>query len=295
MFPVRLFLLITALFTAITTASAKDFTSEQLLTDPSDLETWQWILERADQTEHVELDRNGQVAWIGFEGENQYQCSIQLDPQGRVIRATFNEAVFSDQDLHKLAGFKHLLVLTAWHNFKSGTDISITNPYSGAGLEAFAGSKLESVNFGGSYFDDAGIIAGTRVPSLKELIIYHTRVTNAGMEALAGDTHIEYVRLAPQFSLTINDDALPHLAKMQALRHLEINEALLTWEGLQYLTQLKGQLEQLTFKQTEISAEDMAKLQEALPEVSIEHTQPEADQVAKLRRLQEEQSTRGQS
>jgi len=270
-------------------------TSEQLLSDPSDLQTWQWILERADQTEHVELDRNGKVAWIGFEGENQYQCSIQLDPQGRVIRATFNEAVFSDEDLYKLAGFRHLLVLTAWHNFERGLDISTSNPYSGAGLEAFAGQNLESVNFGGSMFDDAGIAAGAQVPSLKELIIYHTRVTNAGMAALEGNDHIEYVRLAPQFSLSISDDALPHLAQMQALRHLEINEALLTWEGLQHLTSLEGQLEKLTFKQTQISSEDMEKLRSALPDVAIEHTLPEADQVAKLRRLKERQEVDGHS
>ena len=255
------------------TASAK-----QLMASPAEHEVYQWLLKRAGKQEHVEIKRE-KLEWIGFAGENRYTCSLRLDEAGFVVEATFNQAGFYNDELEKLANFKKLRKLTAWHNFRKGELHKFRdgeNPTSGAGLAAFQGGALESINFGGSPFDNHGVAAAAGVESLKELIVYHTQVDDQGCEALRGNTHIEYVSLGPQYSLRITDRALPALASMRALKHLEINETRLTWEGLRHLAALQGQLEKVTFNQAWIDESDLAKLRAALPEAEISYTPAEA-------------------
>lgn len=256
--------------------------SSEVLSDPSDRETWNWLLERSDKKEFVHKNDQDVVDWIGFRGGNEYSASIQVNEQGQVVGVTFDNPGFTNAELEKLTGFTHLKSLIAWRNF-GPVEEPAGNPYSGEGLAAFAGSNLESVNFGGSRFDDAGLAAATKVGSLKELIIYQTQVTDEGLAALAGNDHIEYLRVEPNFNLIITDKALEPLSKMKAAKHLEINKTLLTWEGLQHLAALEGQLEKLTFKETEIPAEDLDKLKQALPNVAIEHTAPAAENVAQMK------------
>lgn len=282
----RPLLLITFAAAAFSTAAFAEEapTSADYLTEAEDLKTWEWLrrhLGGKSEELHFKGDR---LEWIGLKGESRYTCSLHLDEQGRVVKAVFNKPMFKNEDLAKLAGFKHLQELTAWHNFdtlKKQED----NPYSGAGLTAFAGKSLASVNFGGSLFDDAGVTAAAKTPNLKTLIIYHTRVTNAGLQSLQADNHIEYLRLGPQFSLRIDDAALKPLATMQALKHLEINETRLTWDGgLHELVKLKDQLQKLTFQQAWIEADDLNKLRAALPDVEIKFTPAPEKAMEQMRR-----------
>jgi hypothetical protein len=270
--------------------AAAQATAQDLMADRAEYEVYRWLLERAGKQEHVQLKPDGRLDWIGFAGENRYTCGLQLDAAGHVIQATFNQAGFYNNELERLAAWKKLRKLTAWHNFREGELHKFRegeNPTSGAGLAAFGEAALESVNFGGSPFDDEGLKAAAGVPSLKELIVYHTRVSDQGCRHLRGNSHVEYLRLGPQFSMRISDACLEHVATMKALKHLEINETHLTWNGLRQLTALQDTLEQLTFNQAWIAEEDLAKLRQALPRVELSYTPAEAKQVEQMQRAEQ--------
>ncbi len=264
--------------------------ADDIFADAQERETWRWLLKRADRTEHVERDRKGKLKWVGFyiaekEKGDYYSGSLTLEA-GRVVKMVFNNANFTNDDFKRIAAFKRLKTLTAWHNGWDKQKDGDKSVYSGAGLVHFKSTPIESVNFGGSWFNDEGVAAATKVPSLKQLIIYHTRVTDEGLKALAGDTHIELLRLGPQYSMKVSGKALEPISRMKALKHLELNETWLSWEGeLEHLTRLKGQLETFTCKVGLIAEGDLKKLKAALPDTKIEYTRAEEKFVEKMKRV----------
>jgi hypothetical protein len=256
------------------------------LADRAEAETWQWLLERSGREEHVERDRDGRVKWIGFRDEKNergdyYTGSLDLDAQGHVVKATFNAPHFTNEDLARLANFKRLKTLTTWHNgWVKDEDKS---PYSGAGLAHLASLPLESFNVGGSWFNDDGMRAATKLPHLRELQVYHTRISDAGIHALRGNETLRKLVIGPQFSQRLSEKCLADIATLKQLEELEFNEVLLTWTGgLQELAVLKDQLRRLKLEATLISAEDLAKLKAALPSTVIDYTAATPEQQRQL-------------
>ncbi len=260
-----------------------------IFAEAKEAQLWQWLLDRSGRKPHIERDGKGTVKWVGFYDEEKkkgdfYSGSLTFEA-GRVVKMTFNNANFTNEDLKQMAGFTQLRVITAWHNGWDKQKDSDKSVYSGAGLIHLKGSRVESVNFGGSWFNDEGVRAAVGVPSLRELIIYHTRVTDAGLAALAKDDHIRLLRGGPQYSMKITGAALASVASMKAIEDVEFNETILTWEGgLKHLVALKGRLKRFACNQGLIAPEDLEKLRAALPDTKIEYVEAESKFIDQMKR-----------
>ena len=261
-----------------------------VLADPADDATWNWLLARAGRKEHVERDGQGRLKWVGFYDEEKqrgdyYSGSLTVDGEGAVTKLTFNAAHFSNDDLQRLAALKKLHVLTAWHN--GWVKAEDKTPYNGAGLRHLKELPLESVNFGGSWFDDAGMQAANELPHLRELQVYHTRVTAAGIRALRGNDHLRKLVIGPQYSQRITEACLADIATLKNLEELDFNETILTWEGgLKHLAALKEHLKKLKFDQALIPADDLQQLQAAVPEATIEYVEAKPEHVKQMQEAQ---------
>ena len=142
---------------------------------------------------------------------------------------------------------------------------------------------LESFNIGGSWFNDDGMKAANQLPQLRDLFVYHTRVTDAGVRALRNNGHLRKLSIGPQFSQRVTEACLADLATLSHLEELEFNETILTWEGgLKELTALKDHLKKLKLDRSLVTPEDLNRLKAALPDTQIEHNEPTADQVKQM-------------
>jgi len=253
--------------------SAADLPAE--LTDSGDRATFQWLLEREDKQPHVQRNRRGELEWIGFAGENKYTCSLHLDPQGRVIKLMFNGLGFHNDELTKLAGFRHVQAITCAHNFdENGPNAYKTgpNPVSGAGWIAFKNHPIEFFKIGGCPFDGDGLRAVAQFPRLKELAVFHTRVRDEDLALLEGHPTLEWIHAGPMWSDNITDKALVHMSKMPALKRLKIVETFLSDEGFGPLVERLGdQLTVIELGNTVVPPEDLARLKKSLPQAKIEH------------------------
>lgn len=256
-----------------------------LLADPAEEQTWRWLLERARRKEYVERDPQGNVKWISFLDEAKqrgdfYAGSLTLDAAGHVERMTFNSAHFKNEEFERLAKFSKLRFLTAWHNGDARARSS-TN-YSGAGLRDLKDLPLETINVGGSLFNDEGLKAASELPSLLELKVYHTRITNAGMRVLRNNDRI--VRL--HISARLTDACLEDVATMSKLEELQFDDIIFTWEGgLKHLASLKDQLKTFKSAQSLIADADMEQLRAALPNTKIDYTPAKPEQIRELKKL----------
>ncbi len=205
-----------------------------LMTDPSDRATYEWLLERAGKKPHEQRKWDGSMEWIGFAGESKYTCSLYLDENGRVVKAMFNKAGFRNDELKQLAGFNHLRAITCSHNFDDqGPNGYRTgpNPMSGAGWIAFKNHPIEFFKIGGCNFDGEGLKAVAQFPNLKELAVFHTRVCDEDLTALEGHPKLEWIHAGPMWDDKITDQSLIHLSKVPHLQRLKIVETYLSYEG----------------------------------------------------------------
>ena len=254
--------------------------------DPAEEATWRWLLERSGRQEHIERDGRGRVKWVGFRDEKNergdyYTGSVDLNTDGFVVKATFNAPHFSNDDLQRLAGFPRLQRLTTWHNGWVKSDDK--TPYSGAGLAHLKPLPLESFNIGGSWFNDDGLQAAAELPHLRELLVYHTRVTDLGIKSLRNNDHIRKLSVGPQFSQRVTEACLEDIATLSALEELECNEMIVTWEGgLKHLAMLKDHLKKLKLDRALISPDDLERLTAALPQTVVESTAPTPEQTKQM-------------
>lgn len=255
------------------------------MTDPSDRATYEWLLERAGKKPHVERKRDGRLEWIGFAEESKYTCSLYLDENGHVIKAMFNKAGFRNDELKRLAGFKHLQGITCSHNFDDqGPNGYRTgpNPMSGAGWIAFKDHPIEFFKIGGCNFDGDGLKAVAKFPHLKELAVFHTRVRDKDLAALEGHPKLEWIYLGPMWDDKITDNALVHLSKVPNLKQLKIVETYLSYEGgFRFLVEgLGDQVEEMELGNTVVPSADLRRLKEELPKAKI--TQEPIAEIGKL-------------
>lgn len=257
--------------------------SESVITDPSDRETWQWLLKRFGEKETVKRSKKKKIELVGMTNKGPYDVGIMIDKQGRVTRARFNHGNFTNEEWAKLAGFSHMVDLTCWHNFvktpkaETRPDYTTDHPLSGSGLSAFKDHPLASLNIGGSTFNNHGLKALATLPNFKKIKAYHTRVDDEGIQVLAGNTTIRFLNLGPQFSMRITEAALEPIGKMKALTQLEFNETRVTWEnGLKHLLPLKDQLKRVKLDKTWIDDTCLQKARRAFPKTTLEHSSPES-------------------
>jgi hypothetical protein len=196
---------------------------------------------------------------------------VTLDPEtGHVIDYFSNGIPVTDSRLTKLAACKELKSLAYDHSgrwqYKELSDAD----FSGAGYEAFADSKVESIKIGGSLCGEAGALAIAKMKSLKTLSLHHVPMTRPGMEALSNHGSQVSFSLSCMHQASWHD-LLPLVAAMPKVEELTINETFLTWDkGLEALSKAAGPLKKINFGfGAAVFPEDLAKLKAALPTVEI--------------------------
>jgi hypothetical protein len=279
------FAISTCAFTGRTPLVAGD-ENKSAFADPAEEETWKWLLKRSGREEHIERDGQGRVKWVGLRDEKNergdyYTGSVDLNSEGLVVKMTFNAPHLSNDDYERLIKFKKLQVLTTWHNGWVKSDDK--TPYSGAGLTHLKALPLESFNIGGSWFNDEGMKAANELPRLRELLVYHTRVTDLGIKALRNNDHLRKLAVGPQFSQRVTEACLADIATLSKLEELEFNETILTWDGgLKELATIKDHLKKLKLEHALIPAADYERLQTALPNTEIEYKPATAEQAKQM-------------
>lgn len=187
-----------------------------------------------------------------------------------VEELAINGTALSDDGFKEFAKLKNLKALTIWHLGWQNKALT------GTGFAALAGCpKLEQFNFSGSTVGDDGLKALAKVPTLTDVVCYHTRITDAGLQHLKALPKLKGINVGPQFSMRLGDAGLKTLCEIPTLERVTFDETVLTHAGgLKHLKSLKG-LKELVLNKTDVSAGDLEKLKAELPGVKITHTPPE--------------------
>jgi hypothetical protein len=187
-------------------------------------------------------------------------------------------AKFSDEGMKAFAGLKSLRKCTFFH-------VLMKEKFTGSGVAHLAGlPKLETFGCGGSSFNDEGMAACATLPRLRELRIWHTLATDAGVATLAGMTTLKIIHLGPQFSPKITDAGVAALAAIKSLETVSVMETRLSWEkSLSKMKELPS-LKLLELHLDEIADEDLARLKAELPSVKVDYKAPTDEQKEWLRR-----------
>lgn len=249
----------------------------KVLTDPSDRATFEWLLERAEAEPEIHY-RRGRAEWIGFKGESRYTCGLVLDEQGRVVKALFNKQAIDNEELKKLAGFKHLQHINCQHNFgmdKGGPGAprgGQPNVLSGAGWIAFKNHPLESMRLAGSPFDGDGLRAVAQIKELKTLNVFHTAVTDDDIAALRGHPNLEEVVVGPMWDDKITNTTVEHVSHIPNLKRFKVVETYMCYDaGLEHLAKLDEQIEEIDLGNTVVPPADLERLRKELPRAKIAH------------------------
>ena len=133
--------------------------------------------------------------------------------------------------------------------------------------------KLERLYLSGlTRITDAGLNHLKNLTNLKELDISGSatnpnrrQITDGGLEPLKGLTNLERLSLS---QTQITYAGLASLTGMHKLKILDLRNTMVTDLSLEYLWRLK-QLEVLNLAETQVSADGVAKLQQALPNCEI--------------------------
>jgi len=187
-------------------------------------------------------------------------------------------AKITDDGLKALVSMKSLRKCTLYH-------VLGKEKFTGAGIARLAAlPRFESFGCGGSSFNDEGMAACAKLPLLRELRIWHTMATDAGVAKLTGMTSLKLVHLGPQFTPRITDASVASLSTIKSLETVSVMETRLSWDkSLSKMKDLPA-LKLLELQQDEISEADLAKLQSAMPKVKVDFKAPTAEQKEELRR-----------
>ena len=152
--------------------------------------------------------------------------------------------------------------------------------------------SIETLYLYGTDITDSGLERLRGAVNLAYLNLKYTRVTGFGFTSLKDLSELTTLQLGGEL---INDQSLANVATLSHLSEIEIVNAEITTDGIQELTTLEGlrrlalvncsgisdlaveqlvkfrQLGQLNVKGTQITAEAVSRLQEALPNCRISH------------------------
>lgn len=198
--------------------------------------------------------------------------SLVHDDQGRVLAIGGNGPWLTNAVLRELAALPELRIIAMDHNVRP--DLGWDHPdYDGAGFGDFADSKLAVVRIGHG-FQDAGLVALASIPSLRELDVVHSRITEAGLVALRGNAGLTSLQVseAGRFS----PRALQVFASLPNLTQMGFGEAYLTYEnGLDVLEPCAGRLERIDLRMCVIAPDDVAKFKADHPTAKLLMSTPE--------------------
>lgn len=197
-------------------------------------------------------------------------ASVQLDAAGRVTNVTSNRAEFTNDEFKHFATFPELSSLTLWHNGKIDPKAR-ASAHDGTGLAHLTGlKKLTRVTLAGGGLSDAGMAAAAKLPALTELHIWHSSFTDAGVAAFRDHPRLEVIKIGPMWTADLTDKSLEALAGCPKLRHVQVAETYLTWDGgLKHLTRLPA-LTTVDLKNCLVDPADVEKLRAALPQAKVE-------------------------
>jgi hypothetical protein len=187
-------------------------------------------------------------------------------------------AKISDDGMKSFAAMKSLKNLTFFHNLYK-------DKFTGAGLLHLKDlAKFDSFSCGGSTFTDEGFAAAAQL-NLREIRIWHTGATDAGVAKLEKSTTLKILHLGPQFTPKITDASVVSACTIKSLETLSVMETRLSWaKSLSHVTELPA-LKLLQLRQDEISDEDLARLKQVLPSsVKLDYAAPSDQQMESLRR-----------
>lgn len=195
--------------------------------------------------------------------------TITHDREGRILAFTGNGPWLRNDGIRLLEGLTELRVIRLDHNTpipKSTVDPAL---YSGEGFSELTESKLAIVKIGHAFNDD-GMRALAKIPSLRQLIIGHSKVTDAGAAALREHPNLEEVSFSPMGTPRITNRTLAILATIPRIRKIGMNETFVTYAGgFEHLKPLKGQLESVELKQTLVLPGDLEKLAADHPDLEL--------------------------
>lgn len=201
-----------------------------------------------------------------------------LSPLESLEELQIDGAKFTDDGMKAMASLKSLRKCTFFH-------VLMKEKFTGAGVAHLAGlPALETFGCGGSSFNDEGMAACATLPKLRELRVWHTMATDAGVAKLSGMTTLKVVHLGSQFTPRITDASVLSLSAIKSLETVSVMETRLSWE--KSLSGLKGlpSLKLLELHFDEISDEDLAKLRSEFPGVKVDYKPPTDEQKEWLRR-----------
>lgn len=126
-------------------------------------------------------------------------------------------------------------------------------------------SSLENVGLNGTPITDAGLVHVGTIVSLQQLELAVTRVTGDGIEQLKNLKQLQTLRLA---STAVGDEGVRHLTDLPSLEVLVLFKCPVTDRSVDSLASMTH-LKSLSIRQTEITPEGIARLQQLLPSCEI--------------------------
>jgi hypothetical protein len=262
-------------------------------------------LEAMPQLTHLTLRQEGRLTDMALASVAKLKRLRHLDLSSYVGHVSYGRMRFTPEGLRELASLRDLEVLwLAGHApsaelfpFPKLTSLSVggVDDLTAKRIALCRGLRHLELLYPDITDDSLGPIATLR--ELRRLSLSSTVITDAGMAHLRALHHLEHVELRAS---TIGDETLKHLAEIKTLTRLDLNGSGLpgvnlgtrfTAEGLQQLKRLPGlrtlwltnlklergygvlkeltQLRELTLMMTDISAGEVAALEDALPNTTI--------------------------
>lgn len=133
---------------------------------------------------------------------------------------------------------------------------------------------LTELHVSGSRVTNAGVARLIGLPRLQVLFLADTQVTDEGLMDVAQLTQLEWLSLVDS---PVTDDGMFHIERMQRLKHLDLSGTQVTDDGLVHLKRLSS-LEQLfLFGDMRVSKEGIEDLQRSLPRCAIVYDADAAD------------------
>jgi len=199
-------------------------------------------------------------------------------------RLSTNEIQLTDEGYKHFAAFPKLMSLSLFHPaFRSKN-------FTGSGLAHLKSlPNLERLTFAGSTAGDAAMEAIGQLTQLKDFRTWHTAQTQAGNAHLLNLKNLTGLRLGqrlPEWGkdspISFDESTMETIAKITTLESLELTEARLSARMIARLKSLP-KLTKLKIETVDISAEDVAAIQRALPNCKVDHKPiTEADKEATL-------------
>jgi len=202
-------------------------------------------------------------------GFNDHQLSL-VTSLPEITAFSSNGGDFTDEGVKQLAKFPKLQTIAFFHPSKN---------FTGSGLATLADLKgFDNLTVGGTNsFGDAGMVALGKLTGLKNLRVYHSDVTETGLQQLKNLKNLTSLLVGQRLSMkppvALCDDTMDVLVTLPALESLTLNEARLKYESLAKLKALKH-LKRLTLDSIDLSSSDVERLNKDLPGVQIKFTAP---------------------